>query len=189
MKQLFTLLALSCALYSCSSTEASSTSSDSTKVTESATPSKSKSTVATEPATKWEYWDKEDKMTSDKNYYASVDANEKIDFEFPYDGGSTASITIRNQDKQNDVMLQISKGQFNTGVDGGTIKVRFDDKKPSVYETSSPSDGSSEMVFINNGKKFLKELKASKRAIIQAEFFDSGIKTMEFNTAGFEWKH
>jgi hypothetical protein len=128
-------------------------------------------------------------MSSGKKYYASIDSDNSIDFEFPYDGGSTGSITVRNTDHKNEVMVGISKGQFNSGVDGTAVRVRFDDKKAVPFDCGEPSDGSSDVLFIESPKKFITMLKASKKVIIQAEFYDSGLKEMEFDTKDFKWNH
>jgi hypothetical protein len=128
-------------------------------------------------------------MTSAKNYFATVESTNTIDFEFPYDGGSTGSITVRNMEKTNDVLIGISKGQFNLHSDGITIKARFDDKKPMTFTCLEPSSGSSETLFIENTKKFITQLKSAKKVIIQAEFYDSGPREMEFDTKDLKWSH
>lgn len=187
MKKIIAFVAL-LAFYSCTSTQSSQSGNDSTAVDAS----KKETTGANQDATtsKWSYSDDVDKMTSKKRYFASVDANELINFPAPYDGGSTATLTIRNMGEGNEATLSVSKGQFNTSsVDGGSIKVRFDDAQPITFTTSEPSDGSSELAFIELPNKLIKKLKTAKKIIIQAEFYDSGFQTMEFNTDGFKWEH
>ena len=190
MKRLFTLLLAVGLFSSCGSSESFNGSSDSTKkdtsTNESTSAEKSESAKA---ESKWQYQEKVDKMSSAKNYFATIESDNTIDFEFPYDGGSTGSITVRNMEKANEVLIGISKGQFNSGVDGTTLKVRFDDKKPVTFDCSEPSDGSSDVLFIQSPKKFITMLKAAKKVIIQAEFYDSGLKEMEFDTKDFKWNH
>ncbi|MFD0795316.1 hypothetical protein ACFQZX_16965 [Mucilaginibacter litoreus] len=138
---------------------------------------------------KWSYTEEEDKMTSKKKYFATIDANDLLQFDFPYDGGVTATLVVRHQGGENEVILQVSKGQFMTGVDGTTVKIRIDDSPAATYSASGPSDGSSEILFINNANKLIKKMKTAKKVLIQAEFYDSGNKIMEFDVDGFQWKH
>src|ERR1700760_2855813 len=82
----------------------------------------------TASAQTWHYSEEEDKMTSTKKYFANVDAKDELIFDFPYDGGSTATIYLRNKEHSNNVMLCISKGQFICNAsEGCTIRARFDD--------------------------------------------------------------
>lgn len=69
------------------------------------------------------------------------------------------------------------------------IGVRFDEQKAFNLGYSNPSDYSSENIFINNPKKFITGLKTAKHTIIQSEFYDEGVKTIEFNSAGLIWQH
>ncbi|CAM3700826.1 hypothetical protein MUGA111182_03990 [Mucilaginibacter galii] len=190
MKRVFTLLLVAGLFSSCGSSESSNSSSDSTKKD-----TKSKegiSAESSEPAkaeSKWQYSEEVDKMTSAKNYFATIESDNQLDFEFPYDGGSNGTITVRKMAKSTDVLIGISKGQFNSHSDGTTVKVRFDDKKPINFTCSEPSDGSSDALFIDSPKKFLTLLKSAKKVIVQAEFYESGLKEMEFDTKDFKWNH
>lgn len=190
MKKIFTLLLVTGLFSSCGSSTSSSSSSDSTVVDTSTVKETDSSAAKEKPAentSKWTYNEEQDKMTSKKKYFANIEANNVLNFDFPYDGGSTGSIMIRKKDGATDVMLSISKGQFNTGVDGTSISVRFDDDKPVTFECSEASDNSSDLLFINNTKKFISRLKKSKKMNVQAEFYESGLQVMEFTTAGFVW--
>jgi hypothetical protein len=137
----------------------------------------------------WSYTEEVDKMTSAKNYFAAIDAKDLLQFDSPYEGGSTATLDIRNMGKKNEAMLEISKGQFNSSVDGTTIKIRFDDEQPTTFSANEPSDGSTTVLFIGSPGKLIKKLKTAQKVIIQAEFYESGLRTMEFNVKGFKWDH
>jgi hypothetical protein len=129
-------------------------------------------------------------MTSKERYFAIVESTNKLDFDAPYDGGSTATVTLRNQDKTNDILLQIDKGQFMCDItDGCTINVRFDNNTALKFTGSESSDGSSTLLFISPEKKFISNVKKAKKIIVEAEFYESGLKTMEFNVDGLKWEH
>ena len=139
---------------------------------------------------KWTYSEKEDKMTSSQTHYAEIEANEVLRFGFPYDGGSTATLTLRTKNKSNkDIYLRISKGQFKSDSGGGSVKIRFDDNTAKNYSYSEASDGSSDIIFLNNVNSITEKLKKSKVVLIQVEFYQEGLRTIEFYTEGLNWEH
>lgn len=137
----------------------------------------------------WNYQEGEDKMTSEKIYFASIESKELLQFQFPFDGGVTATLTIRNKDKKNDVYLKVEKGQFNCTIEGMNIKIRFDDEQPITFNCVEPSDGSMDKIFIHNTSMLISKLKKTKQIIIQAEFYNEGLKQMTFNVLDFQWDH
>jgi len=143
---------------------------------------------ATGKVENWSYSEQEDKMEGIKQYYASNTSTNEIEFEFPYSGGSTFDIIVRNNGKENEVLLTVSKGQFMMSIDGSErIKVKFDDEKPETYSYNSSADASSDVIFLNNSSKFLKKLKTAKKVMIETTFFDAGNKVIEFNVEGLKW--
>jgi hypothetical protein len=143
-----------------------------------------------EPSTKWTYSETVDKMTDKKSHFAQIEANDLLQFEFPYDGGVTATLTIRNMNGARDVVLNVSKGQFmpNT-METESVMVRFDNKPAQSYSYQDAADGSSETIFLNNKKRFISDIKKSKKLIIESSFYDNGKHTMEFDTEGLDWKY
>lgn len=136
----------------------------------------------------WEYSESVDKMEGTTRYFAMNTSTNQIDFDFPYNGGSNLNIVVRNMGKENEVLINISKGQFITSFSGSDkIKVKFDDNSPINYSYNSPSDGSMDVIFLNNSKDFLNKLKSSKEVMIECQFYDSGNKVFEFDTEGLEW--
>lgn len=133
---------------------------------------------------KWEYWEDEDKMTDKVRKGARIVSLNEYQFEFPYDGGSIGYIQFQKSGDNLDAIFGISKGQLMTHIDGDFIKVRFDKETPTSYAATSPTDMSSDYLYINKSVDFYKKLLSSKTVIIQAEFFNEGVKTFEFNTEG-----
>lgn len=181
-KFLFILAAV--ALASCSSNEKSSTTKDSTATKSDST---AKETVTT-PATPWQYETDTDKMTSKVRSFAMVTATNKLEFDFPYKGGSTGVITIRTNDKENEVVLTIDKGQFLGGEDH-PVSVKFDGDAPLQFSANEPSDGKATVLFLHPAKKFISRIKTAKKMMVQAEFYESGQQVMEFDVAGLKWDH
>lgn len=139
----------------------------------------------------WQYSEQEDKMTSKKSYFASVEAKELLQFKFPYDGGSTATLVLRNIAGENNVYVTVSKGQMLTkSYQSTAYRVRFDDKPLQKYNFVGPSDGSSTMAFIDdNTSKFIKNLKGAKKVIVEIEFFRGGSHPIEFDVSNLKWNH
>lgn len=136
----------------------------------------------------WDYSEDEDKMEGNKQFFASTTSTNTVEFEFPYDGGSNMNIVIRNLGKENDAILTISKGQFLTSIsDGQSFKVKFDNEKTSTFYFASASDGSSDIVFINNSAGFISKIKKAKKIMLEIPFFDAGNKIFEFNVEGLKW--
>lgn len=142
----------------------------------------------TPPANTWSYSTDSDKMTSNIISYAFLDANDQLYLKFPYDGGVTATIKVRNKDGINDVSLYISKGQFlANAIRNQDIRVRFDSSKAITYSCGAPSDGSTQTLFLP-ANSFIQHLKNSRHLVIQAQLYDNGVQEMEFNTQGFTWE-
>jgi invasion protein IalB len=73
--------------------------------------------------------------------------------------------------------------------DGRNIKIKIDDKDPVTYKALSSSDGSSTYVFVSPVTRLVKQLKGAKTMVIEAEFYQSGLKQMEFNVKDFKWNY
>ena len=145
-----------------------------------------------EEKTKWRYAENEDEMTGKKSYFASITSDNEVEFDFPYQGGSSLSITVRKSPKYGkDVYFSISKGQFNESISGCNISVKFDNGKIETYYCVGADDASTGILFLE-GKKdtFISKLKNAKEIKIQARFFQEGDRTFTFTTpVGLVWEH
>jgi len=142
----------------------------------------------TEAKALWTYTEKADPMTGEKRYFSSCVSTNEIQFEFPYNGGSTFMLIVRNMGKKNEVLLQVSKGQFIPSIGSNeTVRVKFDDAAPTQFAYSSTSDGSADVIFIENATKFITQLKQSKKLMIEAKFFEAGNEIIYFDVAGLQW--
>lgn len=139
----------------------------------------------------WEYSETIDEMTDKKSYLAYVESENSVNFDFPYDGGSTLSLCLRDDPQYGkDVYIKISKGQFNSNViSGQTIKVRFDQDEPYDVRCNGSSDYSMDVLFLDGYKKLVERLKTAKTMKISVEFFNEGTRTFTFNVENLEWEH
>lgn len=136
----------------------------------------------------WQYNEDADKMTNDKRYFASSVSTNEIEFEFPYNGGSNFTLTLRNLGKGNEIVLQVSKGQFMPGIMSSEYcRVKFDDGETTKYTYNSAEDGSSEVIFFEKSTKFLTNLKTAKKLMIEAPFYNAGRQVINFDIEGLTW--
>ncbi len=137
----------------------------------------------------WSYMQDTDRMTSKIAEFAELRATDELDLGFPYEG-SVPYIVLRYKRGAVDALFQVTKGQLHHAYDDpASISVRFDSAKAERYLCDEPSDGSSNAYFIRAKTKFIGKLKKAKKVWIETEFFESGLKVMEFNTAGLNWNH
>jgi hypothetical protein len=140
------------------------------------------------PRPDWTYFDQPDQITGRPIHFASVNASENLDFNFPYSGGSTANLQIRKHPRYGtDVILSIDKGQFVCGVEACSVMVRFDDGHAARYSANQPSDYRSTALFITPSSKFIALAKKAKRVVIEASFYQDGNRTMVFPIEGLTW--
>lgn len=139
----------------------------------------------------WSYDQNLDELTGKTSYFAQVTSDNSVDFDFPYNSQPIhLTLTVRKSPRYGtDVYISVPEGQFNAGIDGATISVRFDDGKVKRYSCNTPSDNSTNTLFINSARSFIKSLKASKECRISAEFYQEGTPTFIFQTDGLVWNH
>jgi hypothetical protein len=185
-----TLFVLSFQLLSCGPTPPSS--SETSETSETSESSQESTGVVSEtqeePKSNWLYEEDADKMTGDKSYYAICESTNTIEFDFPYNGGSTMGIQVRNRGKGNDVLITISKGQFMSNYDNSEfLRAKFDDEQPMNLSYIETADNSSDVIFVASANKFIAKLKTAKKLMLEAPFYDAGRQIGEFNLEGFEW--
>ena len=133
----------------------------------------------------WVYKSEVDEMDGSTTKKAIIESSNAVEFDFPYNGGSTLGICIRKTKKYgNEVMISISNGQFISNEYNGTnyVTVRFDNNAPIKFSTVEPSDYSSDLLFLENSKKFIKLAKNAKTIKIEAPFFNEGSYVFTFDT-------
>ncbi|MGX5818060.1 hypothetical protein ACWKWU_07690 [Chitinophaga lutea] len=141
------------------------------------------------PPLNWTYQEEVDQMTDGKKYFAYCESPTSLDFKFPYDGGSTATLILRHIDDQSDVLLTVSKGQFVGSVLADrTVKLKFDNDAPVEIPYVSPSDGSANAIFLDFKSPLVERLKKAEQLKIEAEFFNEGLVIMDFKTTGLTWE-
>lgn len=120
-------------------------------------------------------------------YKASITSPTLLEFDFPYNGGSLATLTIRKRDTDTHVYIQVSKGQFNRSFQEGRARVRFDGHAPVTYTFSAAENGSANVIFFDSEKALIKQLKTARTMLVDVDFAGQGTRQIEFRTAGLKW--
>ena len=131
----------------------------------------------------WVYETPENEM-GEKSNLARVMSSNKVNFDFPYNGGSLGSVTFRKKGNDLSAMFIITKGQIDFDYDGTYARIKFDDESPIKWEISQSASSDSEIAFFENEKKLLEKFKKAKKVVVELPFYQSGNKQFSFNTEG-----
>jgi len=138
---------------------------------------------------KWEYRDYEDKASGKTASKASLLSENKINLSFPYQGFQNGTLSVRNHPRWGkNIYLKIEQGQI-LSIDGYSYDnkyflVRFDDGDVKKWNYVGSSDQSSDIIFISNEKKFLKQLTAASKIYITINLYQDGQYTFVFDPKG-----
>lgn len=132
----------------------------------------------------WNITTSQDEMTDSRNIWARIESDNYICQDFPYEGLTYATITVRYMKKYGyDVLVQITKGQIDGREYYGTdyITARFDAGAPKKYYFNESADGSSDVVFLRNKTDFISRCKKSKDIKIDIPIYQSGRPVFTFH--------
>jgi hypothetical protein len=143
--------------------------------------------AAAQPASGWSVRTSRDEVRGETIYFASVTSENQAEFDFPYAGGSTLTMTVRKHPKYGqDVYFQISSGQFVCGIDdcSGTINYGNGPRSITLVE---PDDGSSDTLFAGNASSVISNLKQADKVIVELPFYQEGNRQFTFSAKGLVW--
>lgn len=139
------------------------------------------------PQTPWKYMADQDSMGKGTIRFARNESSNTLDFKFPYAGEQHATLSLRKHPRQgNDVLLTIERGQFVCLIDRCNVLVRFDDGDSIRFNAVGPSDHSTTALFLTPFDKFYTRMLKAKRVRIEADFYQEGSNTMDFDVGGFD---
>ena len=135
----------------------------------------------------WRYFGEMDPVSGIREWAASTESLNTVNFDRPYQGAQRATLTLRKHPRYgNNVILQIERGQFLAGLSGVQVVVRFDDGKPINFWADGPVDHSTTTLFIGDYSKFVEALRKAKSVRISTPIYQEGEPVFEFNVVGFE---
>jgi hypothetical protein len=127
-------------------------------------------------------------MHGTNSHLAALISQNRLQFAFPFSGGSYGILVVDQKTGHLNVLLRIEKGQFICdGISGSAIAVKFDEGSLRNYTCRTPSDGTTNVISIRPSHRFVEALKRSHHATIEAEFFTEGEQKLAFNTTGLRW--
>ena len=139
------------------------------------------------PASDWSVSTEQDEMRGKAVHYAAVSSENEAYFDFPYNGGSRLTMTVRKHPKYgDDVVFQISKGQFVCGVESCSGTINYG-KGPERISLNEPADYDSETLFAASGQSVIKKLKNADKVIVELPFYQEGNQQFTFKTHGLVW--
>lgn len=117
-------------------------------------------------------WTYDKKIGKDGNtvYKAVLISPTVLNFDFPYTGGSSATLTLRHKNSLTYVYLEVSTGQFNRSFQGGNASIRFDGKPPVRYSLSAAENGRANIVFFDSPQKLISQMKGARKMVVDVEF-------------------
>lgn len=138
-----------------------------------------------EPAkAEWDFLIDKDEMTDSKNIWANISSDNYVIQDFPYEGQTRATITVRYMKKYGyDVLIQISQGQFNGREYYGTnyVTARFNEESPKKYYFNESADGDSKIVFLRKSADFIKNCKKATDIKIDLPLYKGGRPVFTFH--------
>jgi hypothetical protein len=139
-------------------------------------------------AAKWSYSASTDEMTGRTSRSASIQSENSVEFDFPYQGAQHATLTLRNHPSYGrDVILSIREGQILCpSYDDCTIRVRFDDGSAERWTAAGAADHSSTHVFLRASSRFVERMRNSSVVRIQIPIYQEGSPTFEFRVGGYD---
>lgn len=152
--------------------------------------SNSNSGLASAPKSNWVSNSSTDEMRGTKSQTTYTSSVNKVNFEFPYSGGSNLDLMVRNNAGQKDVIITISKGQFLCGmIDGCEVNFKFDNNPVQSITMVESDSHDSDILFIKYPKtanSVIQKLKTSQKLIIEPKFYQEGSKQFTFELSGFK---
>ena len=118
---------------------------------------------------------------------ASVASENEVEFDFPYAGGSSLTMTVRKHPKYGeDVIFQISDGQFICGIYDCEGAISFDGKAETL-SVGPPEDHDRKTLFSKYPGGIIGKLKNSKNVVVELTFYQEGNRQFTFKTEGLVW--
>lgn len=138
----------------------------------------------------WVYSNSSDPMADEQTERACVQSSNIIYLSPPY-GETGARLCLRNSPQfGRDAYVSLNEnGQILCrSYESCSIRVRFDKTPAQTWSAIGPSDNSTDMIFIENRSDLERKLRSSKVTNVQLEFYQNGMQTFTFNTAGLAWR-
>lgn len=150
-------------------------------------------------ASDWSTSYSNDEMRDTAQKFVQTESDNEVSFDFPYNGGSKLGLMLRSKKTHlkdgitaeslplSEAVIVISKGQFLCSAYSDChVSAKFDNGKIQKFSMSPASGGRSDVLFVDNSKSFIENVKSHKKIIIEADFYNSGAKQFKFDLSGIQ---
>lgn len=131
-----------------------------------------------------------DEMRGTEIVNVATESTNKVNFNFPYNGGSSLLLLVRRNDSGNDVIIRITKGQFLcSSFDGCEVNFKFDQSPIQSITMVGAESHDSDILFVKHNKttaSLINKIKSSKTVIVEPNFYQEGKHQFTFNLEGFK---
>ena len=139
--------------------------------------------------TTWTYENRVEAAGDPVTHRASLTSPTRLQFGFPFTGGSTVRLGLRTRDGDALVSLHVQNGAFNKSFQGGTVRFRFDGGSAVTYRYAAAENGSATVIFLDRSDALIRKLKASRQLVVDLDFHNQGNRSFTFQTAGLRWPY
>lgn len=158
-------------------------------------------TASPSPVSAWNYRIYDDAMRKKRTWIANITASNPAQLEFPYFGGTSATIELvqghYDHPENQQPMLILSNGQLDCSTEC-YLSVKFDDSEVFDSVGTKTNCGEDQCVNLNIRQDidtfgtpasfgFHKRMARSKKMIIETPIYGFGTHQFEFSTAGLVW--
>ena len=121
-------------------------------------------------------------------YKATLNSTNQIELPYPYGGGSTVTLAVRNRDGATTAFLSVSKGLLAPSYQGGTALIRFNGSRPVTYTLSAAANGRGNLLFVDDSPQLIRQLRTANTMTVQLNVTGQKLNEIRFNIAGLRWK-
>lgn len=145
--------------------------------------------VPAEPPTAWRYTSELDPMTDRPTHLACTTSTNEVRLQWPYsDVGARLCIRQSPQHGLDVFVALLGDGQIICrSYRDCSVKIRFGDGEQQSFSAAKAADGSSNIIFVTNGSRFVAAAKSAPITRVQMTFYNAGDQVIEFATADLEW--
>lgn len=146
-------------------------------------------TEPSEPPPDWRYSERRDPMTDRITHTACTTSTNKALLTWPYSPVS-ADLCIRQSPEYGlDVYVALNgDGQIICqSYRNCIVRIRFGEGSQQSFSAADASDGSSNIVFVTNARRFVEAAKTADTIKVQLTFYQAGDQVLMFDTANLEW--
>jgi hypothetical protein len=135
----------------------------------------------------WKYNNNADKQTGGNIHSASIESKKLIILRPKHTEGS-GTLIIREMRGRSQVFLSLNEGQFISEIPSLGINVSFDNGKIETWSCDTIEGTTNSAIIVLSSLKFISTIKMAKNLRIDANIYNKGLQTLEFDVDGLEWE-